>query len=351
MHSYSLVSIIVRSVFLSVSLACVVPVSRAGEEAGERGDPFARARALSEEAGGQAFVVRVGGVTVSESYAAGGAASRAQRLASGSKSFVGPLALCAEADGLLALDEKASDTLTEWRSDPRLAEVTIRQLLSLESGLPGGTLGRPQSYATSIAVPPTAAPGERFQYGPAPFQAFGEILRRKLAANGKETVETYLRRRLLSPAGLGEMRWIVPERGQPNLPSGALLTAREWAGFGEWIMAGGPGALPADALAVLRKSASCNPGYGLSWWLPARGRIIPSAQGQKTRAARDLPDDTMAAVGLGGQYLVVIPSLKLVAIRLAPLRGGEGFDAAAWLESLVAAARDLTTPARPSGGR
>lgn len=322
----------------------------AGAVAAHSSEPFAAARALSEEHGGQAFLVKLDGKTVLESYAAGGAPGRAQPLASGTKSFIGPLALCAGADGLFTLDEKVADTLTEWRADSRLADATIRQLLSLESGLPGGTIGRPPSYADAIAVTPTAAPGERFQYGPAPFQAFGELLRRKLAARGDESVESYLKRRLLVPAGLEPPRWNAPEPGQPNLPSGASLTARQWAGYGEWILAGGPGALPDGALDVLRRSSSANLGYGLTWWLPSRGPVAPSPR-HPARAARDLPDDTLVAAGLGGQFLVVIPSLKLVAVRLAPLKGGDHFDAATWLESLVADARALAAPKVEPAGR
>lgn len=40
------------------------------------------------------------------------------------------LATCAAHDGLLKLDDKVADTLTEWRDDKRKSEITIRQLLS-----------------------------------------------------------------------------------------------------------------------------------------------------------------------------------------------------------------------------
>jgi CubicO group peptidase (beta-lactamase class C family) len=60
-------------------------------------------------------------------------------LASGSKSFVGVLAMMAVEDGLLSLDEKAADTLTEWKDDPRKSRITVRQLLNLSSGLSPGT--------------------------------------------------------------------------------------------------------------------------------------------------------------------------------------------------------------------
>ena len=45
-------------------------------------------------------------------------------------------------------------------------------------------------------------PGQSFQYGPIPYQIFGELMRRKLAEKN-ESVEAYLKRRILDPIGLG----------------------------------------------------------------------------------------------------------------------------------------------------
>jgi CubicO group peptidase (beta-lactamase class C family) len=83
-----------------------------------------------------------------------------------------------------------------------------------------------------------AAPGDRFQYGPSHFYAFGELLQRKLQHSGRpeKTTLEYLHARLLEPIGLSSFRVGKDSVGNPNLPGGMILTARDWARFGQFIL-------------------------------------------------------------------------------------------------------------------
>jgi len=96
------------------------------------------ARRYSELHGGQAMVVMWDGKIVFESYANGGGKDRLQLLASGTKSFVGVIAVAAVQDGLIRLDEKVCESLTEWKTDPLKSQITYRQLLTMTSGLTPG---------------------------------------------------------------------------------------------------------------------------------------------------------------------------------------------------------------------
>jgi CubicO group peptidase (beta-lactamase class C family) len=201
------------------------------------------------------------------------APDRGHEIWSGTKSFNGLILAAAVQDGLLTLDEPVSRTLPEWRSDPAKAAVTLRQLLSLTSGL-RSTVGRAPDYAEAIAAPLAAAPGTRFQYGATPFQVFGEVMQRKLAAAGREPdVLAYLKSRILDPIDAHWSDWRRTPAGDALLPQGAVFTAREWAKFGEFVRAGGSvGGKPLvdqAAFAQLFKGSAVNPAYGLSWWLPA----------------------------------------------------------------------------------
>ena len=102
--------------------------------------------------------------------------STPQELWSGTKSLVGLMAAAAVQDRLLTLDEPASATLAEWREDPKKAAITIRQLLAMTSGQ-ASTVGRPRGYLDSVNAPLAADPGTKFQYGPAPMQIIGEIIK------------------------------------------------------------------------------------------------------------------------------------------------------------------------------
>lgn len=250
---------------------------------------------------------------------------RPHELWSGTKSLIGLIAAAAVQDGLLTLDERAADTITEWRATPQKNAITLRQLLSMTSGHPSA-VGRPQGYAPSLDVPLTATPGAAFQYGPTPLQIFGEILRRKLAAAGQEPdPRTYAERRLLKPLGVTINDWRNGPDGQPLMPQGVVMSAEQWAKLGEFVRAGGmhEGQRLVDkaALSALFQESAPNPAYGLTWWLP---RATPAkdpvtAATDITQPGSGLPPDMVVAAGAGDQRLYVIPSHKLTIVRQAKL--------------------------------
>ena len=186
---------------------------------------------------GHAMLVYHHDKLVFEEYFNGGAADKPHRLASGTKSFSGAMLAASVEDGLLKLDEKVADTIVEWKDDQRKSQITIRHLLSLTSGIFGGsTREASPSYARAVIIASAKFwPGQRFQYGPIPYQVFGELMRRKLAEKN-EPVEAYMKRRVLDPIGLKPSRWVKDVDGNIHLPNGATMTAREWAKFGLFIL-------------------------------------------------------------------------------------------------------------------
>ncbi|MBX9688441.1 MAG: serine hydrolase, partial [Candidatus Obscuribacterales bacterium] len=123
----------------------------------------------SAQNNGVSMLVMQNGKIIFEDYPNGSNSSKAFELASGTKSFSGVAAIAAKEDGLLELDEAVSKTISEWKKDERKSKITIRQLLSLISGIKGEVL-HPTAYADAINTELSAAPGSVFQYGAAPFQ-------------------------------------------------------------------------------------------------------------------------------------------------------------------------------------
>src|SRR5262249_39676785 len=99
----------------------------------------ARAAKYSESRRGSAMLVMQNGRKIFEHYASGGSASRRWPIFSGTKSFWGIAALAAAHEGLFRLDDPVSDTITEWKGDPRKSQITIRQLLSQTDGIEGAS--------------------------------------------------------------------------------------------------------------------------------------------------------------------------------------------------------------------
>lgn len=283
-----------------------------------------QARAYSAAHDGLSLVILHDGNLILEDYPCGDAET-AHPLHSGTKSFVGVMAAAAVQDGLLMLDEPVSDSIPDWREDTVKARVTIRQLLNLTAGLPS-QIGIIPTYDKALLMPFNAAPGSTFQYGPAPFQVFGEVMRRKLrAAGSSQDPLDYVQERIFGPIGLQYADWIRDTDGMPRLPSGAVLTARQWARFGEFIRAGGAveGTPLVDpvAFAEMFEGSQVNPAYGMTWWLP---RPSPSEDmvtrlNDASNHADELPSDLVMANGAGHQMLYVMASLKLVVVRQARL--------------------------------
>lgn len=289
----------------------------------------AAAAAYSDAHRGRAVLILKDGRPVCEAYGAGTNADDAHPLYSGAKTMAGAMAVLAAQDGLLDLDEPVSATLAEWRDGTDRQKVTIRHLLTLSSGI-DSVVGRPPDYAQAVELRPAAPPGTRFAYGPAPFQIFGEIMRRKLAARGVPADPAeWLIQRLLTPAGIRVGQWRRTPDGNPLLPQGLSLTARDWARFGEWVrrdgVIDGKPSLAPQRLAAFHQPSPAFPGYGLTWWLPAKLQALAPDRTSRAvgrldfAAAGPLPDDLLMAAGAGDQRLYVSKRLGITVVRLAQL--------------------------------
>src|SRR6266571_2314754 len=293
----------------------------------------ARAAKYSESRRGSAMLVMQNGRTIFEHYANGGSANRRWPIFSGTKSFWGIAALAALQEGLFGLDDRASDTITEWKNDPRKAQITIRQLLSQIDGLEGASRLQRSAVrdrnATAIGLPSVAEPGSAFIYGPSHLQIFSELLRRKL---GGRSVIAYFEAHVAGRLGLRSLNYKKDARGNPLPATGFELTAREWARLGELVLGNGNyhgrQIVPANLLREAFIGSQANPAYGLTFWLNQQapnGREVDmermldlpwqSAQWTDICICRDTPADMVVALGSGYQRLFVIPSLKAIIVR------------------------------------
>jgi len=193
----------------------------------------ANAAKYSESRRGSAVLVMQNGSTIFEHYANDGSANRRWPIFSGTKNFWGIAALAGVQEGLFRLDDPVSDTIAEWKSDPRKSQITIRQLLSQTDGIEGAShLQRPSirdRNAVATGLPGVAEPGSAFIYGPSHLQIFSELLRRKL--RGRNVIN-YFEAHVSNQLGLHDLQYKKDGRGNPLPATGFELTAREWARLG-----------------------------------------------------------------------------------------------------------------------
>jgi CubicO group peptidase (beta-lactamase class C family) len=288
-------------------LACAAPPTN-GQSNTISPSNLSSAAQYSEQNREDALLIVQDGKILLEKYSNGYSASKAHYLASGTKSFWGVAAVAASEDGLLQIDELVSDTISEWKTDPRKSRITIRQLLTLTSGIDAGETGMPPAYAVALQSQAKFEPGSRWEYGPIPYQVFGELLKRKLKT---ENALDYLKRRIFAPIGLNVADWTINRQdGNPNLPSGAFLTAPEWLKFGQLLLNGGQWqdktVVKLENLKACFDGTQVKPGYGLTFWLG------PSLEGFAKLANKP---NIWLAQGAGNQRLMVMPQQRLIVVR------------------------------------
>jgi CubicO group peptidase (beta-lactamase class C family) len=293
------------------------------------------ASAYSAARRGYSFLVIQDGRVIFESYANGDSADRIASIFSGTKGFWCVAAAAAVQDGILDFDEPARDTITEWRSDSKKADIRVRDLLNFTAGiepvfsLHGRSISDRNAY--SVRLPAVEPRGESFMYGPSQLQIFSEVLRRKLVAR-HSTPEQYLEKRVLRPLQINGADFREDRRGNPLLASGFRLTARQWARLGELILGKGKyrgnSLVRSDLLAECFRGTRINPMFGMGFWLNRGGfgsrevdvekMLEVPWERQNWRDAclcRDAPRDMISAIGSGYQRMFIVPSMNLVVVR------------------------------------
>jgi CubicO group peptidase (beta-lactamase class C family) len=299
------------------------------------------AASYSQSAGGTSFLAIQNGQTLLEQNA-----NEGHKIYSGTKAFWCLAALAAAEDGLVSLDETVSNTIPAWRSDPRKARITIRQLLDFSAGLePVNRLHNENPGdrdAIAIRAPIVGSPGSSFLYGPAALQVFHAVLKEKLRG---ESPTRYLERRVLRRMGLGSQRYLTDSAGNPLLAAGWILSARQWAKMGEVALSGGAPVVSAGSMAQCWRGSGANRAYSLGWWnnrnapggreFDIEAMLVPKWHKQSwggTVLCRAAPSDVAACIGSGYQRLYVIPSMNLVVVRNG---SGRRFSDAQFLRLLV----------------
>jgi len=279
----------------------------------------------------KAVVVLKDGHVLAERYALGYGIDTPILGWSATKSVISALTGILVRQGRLSID--APVPVAAWQSpgDPRHA-ITIDHLLRHTSGLAMGS-----SLAASLAS--TLEPVNRMKYVERDMAGFAEsssletppgtawnyhdgnyiILSRLIrdAVGGRPAdVLRFARQELFDPLGMHCVTLEFDATGTPNGASQMLASARDWARFGMLYLddgvVGGKRILPEG---WVKYSASPTPnawvGYGAGFWTNQG-----DSYGAKYRIEHGWPRDAFLAKGTMGQYVIVIPSERLVIVRL-----------------------------------
>lgn len=285
---------------------------------GERlGAAYRRASRLEPLTG---LLVSRRGTLVAEGYWDGMTAGRDVNIKSASKVVISALVGIALDEGVLeSLDQRVAEFFPEHLgegAEPRKMRITIRDLLTMRSGLESTSFENYGRWVTRddwvegvLDRPMVAEPGGRFIYSTGSSHLLSVILTR---ASGVSTLR-FARRHLFEPLGVEPGGWQQDPQGYYFGGNNLSLSPREMRRFGELYLNGGtwqgqrvlPASWIRESWRVYTHSRRHGYGFGYYWWTR---RLAGHA--------------VHYAWGYGGQFVFVVPELEMVVVATSTNRPG-----------------------------
>lgn len=248
--------------------------------------------------------------------------------------------------GKLSLDRK--ELLDEWKGDGRAA-ISLADLMAMSSGLEfnedyGDVTDVTRmlyleadmaGYAAS--KPLTGEIGKTWSYSSGTANILSRIWQASLGDSAAALA--WPKQALFAPIGMTSAVLETDARGTFVGSSYLYATARDWARFGLLMLQDGVWKgreiLPPGFVSWMREPVPASNGeYGRGQvWLHGSDAGTPA--GQDPDEAFDLPEDTYWLLGHDGQSMAVIPSRKLVVVRLGLTPSRLGYRSQMLVSALV----------------
>lgn len=284
----------------------------------------------------KSFIVLVNGRIVLENYFNGHDAVKIWQWNSAGKTLTATATGIAQQEGLLNINNKVSDYLgTGWTSAPIAKEnlITCKNLLSMNSGL-NDALGDDVSPANLQYV---ADAGTRWAY----HNVYVKLQDVVAQASG-QTWNSYFNTKLRDKIGMSTTGFWYAGTGIYTGLSIYFSNTRSMARFGLLSLNKGTW----NGTTILNEtyfneatntSQTINQAYGYLWWLNGKTSYhLPQTQLQfNANLIATAPSDMYCALGKDDQKVYVVPSKKMVVIRMGEAADSENlalsdFDEVLW---------------------
>ncbi|MDE5456276.1 serine hydrolase [Bradyrhizobium sp. CSA112] len=278
-----------------------------------------------------AVVVLKGGHIIAERYAAGIGIDTPLLGFSATKSVISALAGILVRKGVLPLHEPVSIAAWQVPGDARRA-ITLDHLLRHTAGLAlGGSLQaslasalepvnrmkfvEPDMASYAESIPLETAPGTAWNYHDGNTVILAHVIRQAVGVRAADMMR-FARQELFEPLGMRNVTLEFDASGNAEGSSQLLASARDWARFGQLYLndgiAGGKRILPEGWVKYsVTPTRNAWVGQGAGFWTN-----LGDSFGATFRAERGWPRDAFFAKGTLGQYVIVVPSERLVIVRL-----------------------------------
>lgn len=288
-----------------------------------------------ESVGTKAFIILKDGKIVTEHYFGSFNADSIWYWASAGKTVTAMLVGIAQEDGLLNINNKTSTYIgTGWTSEPLDKEnlITIKNQLTMTTGLDDG-VSDPDCTLPGCLVYKADA-GTRWAYHNAAYTLLDSVIER---ASGM-SFNAFFQQKIRNKIGMNGL-WIKA----PHSNNVYYSNARSMARFGLLMLHKGnwngtPILTDTSYFnSQVNTSQNLNLSYGYLTWLNGKtSSMLPQSQMVfPVSIIPNAPNDLYAALGKNDQKVYVVPSQKLVVIRVGNTAGGvnlagDDFDNTLW---------------------
>tara|TARA_R110002049_G_scaffold24588_7_gene86962 strand:+ start:3493 stop:4563 length:1071 start_codon:yes stop_codon:yes gene_type:complete len=273
-----------------------------------------------DEKNTKGFIILYNGKIVVENYFNNHSATSSWYWASAGKTLTATISGIAQDEGFININDKVSNYLgTNWTSIPLEKEnlITCKNLLSMTSGL-DDTLGEDVSISN---LKYSADAGERWAYHNV-YVKMQDVV----ASATNTTWQNYFESRLKDKIGMSGS-W-----ANVNDLSIYLSNTRSMARFGLLISANGKWEnnqiISEDFITeATNTSQEINEAYGYLWWLNGKSSYhLPQSQNKFIgKLIPNAPNDMYCALGKNDQKIYIVPSKKLVIIRMGESADNSNF--------------------------
>ena len=265
---------------------------------------------------GYSLLIIKNGQLVSESYFNGQTAETPNHIYSVTKTFVATLLGIAVKQGWIdGVDQRVAELLPEYTVHPKLAALTLEDVLTHRSGVRGS-----KSLVDLLKEEPKSPPGTVFEYSniaPSLITAILDRLAKEGVAGDASDASSLAQEYLFGPLGISVSEWNKGSNGVPEGGNGLFMTTRDMARLGYLLLRDGhwedEQILPLDWVkeaSKYRVEFDRQKGYGYLNWVRRQSDIVKTAQG-------DVDVQGYFAYGHRGQFIGVYPALDLLVVTTA----------------------------------
>lgn len=271
----------------------------------------------SEETHSEAVIIYKYDQLVVEKYFGIGKAGNKIESMSCTKSIVGLAVACMLTDKLIqSLDTPVADYYPEWRQGQKRF-ITIRHLVNMTSGMQNEPNASVEIYPSNdfvqlaLAAELSKKPGEVWEYNNKSLNLMAGVVQK---ITGKR-MDDYIGERLFKPLQITDYSWTLDNTGNPHVMSGCQIKPHDLVKLGLLLLNKGlynnSPVIDEKYINEVVKPSAQFPGYGMLWWLDHE-KIISTVDNEiisdlkKANVSRDFIKKAIKMKGIyhsNGEYL------------------------------------------------